>query len=77
MVVKSDEIPLVLQRFHDDKYAAHLGAKKTAARVQENYFWPGLERDVRRYVANCSVCAANKGIDRPSKPPMTDEQRNV
>lgn len=60
----------ILKRFHDDVTAGHLGVRKTIKRIYENYFWPGLERDVRTYISACEICGANKFPNYKTKPPM-------
>lgn len=33
---------------------------KTSHRIQQRYWWPGIERSVRAYVASCISCQTNK-----------------
>ena len=46
----------VLKLAHDSTMAGHLGAKKTSDRILANFYWPGLQGDVRRYCASCDIC---------------------
>ena len=50
----------ILMLFHDDEVAGHQGATKTCKRIQAQYYWPGLRRDVRRYVSTCRECQLAK-----------------
>lgn len=50
----------VLQQLHDVPTAGHLGVSRTYDRVRRRYFWPGLYRSVRRYVASCDLCQRRK-----------------
>ena len=36
----------ILQWSHDKKTSAHLGVRKTLARIKRKYYWPGICRDV-------------------------------
>ena len=45
---------------HDAKVSGHLGASRTVARIQANYFWPRIVKDVRIYIASCDSCQRNK-----------------
>ncbi|CCE34834.1 uncharacterized protein CPUR_08773 [Claviceps purpurea 20.1] len=45
---------------HEPAIFAHGGLNKTKAELIKNYWWDGLGRDVRRYVANCRECQRNK-----------------
>ena len=33
--------------------------------IQREHFWPGLVKDVRRYVANCATCRSTKSSKLP------------
>ncbi|XP_068220052.1 uncharacterized protein [Palaemon carinicauda] len=35
---------------------SHLGVNKTYKRVSEDYYWPGLGKDIKSYVASCHHC---------------------
>ncbi|KAJ6436780.1 ATP-dependent DNA helicase tlh1 [Purpureocillium lavendulum] len=50
----------ILILFHDDEVAGHQGGTKTCKRIQAQYYWPGLRRDVRRYVSTCRECQLAK-----------------
>ncbi|KAK8756781.1 hypothetical protein V5799_000517 [Amblyomma americanum] len=56
----------VLAELHDLPTAGHLGVSRTYDRVRRRFFWPGLYRSVRRYVASCDLCQRRK---RPSTLP--------
>ncbi|UYV74416.1 hypothetical protein LAZ67_11003491, partial [Cordylochernes scorpioides] len=56
----------ILREAHDAPMAGHLGFVKTYDRVRRKYFWPGLHRSVRQYVAHCRECQRRKGsTERP------------
>ena len=46
----------VIRILHEGFGAAHQAAKATTAKLTRRFFWPGLKRDVRLYVACCPVC---------------------
>ncbi|UYV77011.1 hypothetical protein LAZ67_14002809, partial [Cordylochernes scorpioides] len=50
----------LLKNFHDSPTAGHLGFTKTYDRIRKKYYWPGMYRMVRRYVAHCSDCQRRK-----------------
>lgn len=50
----------LLQAYHDDATAGHLGASKTKKQIGRSYFWPSLSRDVKKYVHTCAVCQRTK-----------------
>ena len=49
-----------MRRFHDEPTAGHLGVAKTIARIARHCYWPGMFRDIARYVRNCTSCIAHK-----------------
>lgn len=46
----------LLKEVHNQISTAHPGRNKTKRLVKSRYYWPGLSRDVERFVANCHTC---------------------
>lgn len=46
----------LLSEIHRQKSMAHPGRNKTRTLVTSRYYWPGIARDVDRYVSNCHDC---------------------
>ncbi|XP_075730383.1 uncharacterized protein LOC142772135 [Rhipicephalus microplus] len=46
----------VLKTAHDGIMAGHMGTQKTKDRISEEFFWPGITADVKRFVASCDIC---------------------
>ena len=38
--------------------------------VEQSYWWPGLRRDVAKYVWGCGECQQHKVNNRPTKAPL-------
>jgi hypothetical protein len=51
---------LVLYECHDALYAGHIETMRTLKNVQRYFYWPGMARDVARYVKECDSCQRNK-----------------
>lgn len=47
----------VLQWGHSSKLFAHPGVRGTIASIRSKFWWPTRERDIRRFIASCTVCA--------------------
>ncbi|KAL1533371.1 hypothetical protein AAHA92_33261 [Salvia divinorum] len=52
----------LLEEFHDALTAGHPGERRTFTRLATSFFWLGMRKDVRDYVAACSVCQATKYV---------------
>jgi transposase InsO family protein len=46
----------LLDEIHRQPSTAHPGRKKTAALTKSRYYWPGMDKDIVRYVSNCRIC---------------------
>lgn len=53
-------IPTLLTEFHLTPTGGHMRVAKTLARVSENFSWPGLRRDVTKFVTQCVDCQLTK-----------------
>ena len=60
----------VLRQYHDERTAGHFGFRKTLSKVHLRYYWPGLQRDVRQYIAGCIPCAKRKSDNVNKCAPM-------
>ena len=45
-----------MKTYHDESTAGHYGAERTAARICNRYFWPGIRGEISKYVKNCIEC---------------------
>jgi len=50
----------VIRLHHDTPVGGHGGQWKTAELVTRNFWWPGITREVKRYVEGCDACQRNK-----------------
>ncbi|GFT76946.1 hypothetical protein TNCV_1098681 [Trichonephila clavipes] len=55
------------RHFHDAPTAGHLGFAKTYDRIRKRFYWPGMYRNVVRYVMHCRECQRRKSV--PQRPP--------
>jgi len=56
-VLKNEELRAEVIWLHHDMLAArHGGRWKTVELVTRNYWWPGVTRDVEKYVEGCDLC---------------------
>lgn len=50
----------VLEWIHTARFACHPGRGRTASLLKRHFWWEPLDKDVKEYVAACTVCAKNK-----------------
>ena len=50
----------VIRLHHDTPMGGHGGQWKTTELVTRNFWWPGITREVKRYVEGCDACQRNK-----------------
>jgi len=43
----------MLQEMHNVPYVGHPGYQKKVTTVRKEYFWPGMKKDVAKYIAKC------------------------
>lgn len=54
---------------HDDPTAGHLDVAKTIARIARLYCWPGMYREIARYVRSCQNCLAQSTATKARREP--------
>ena len=52
--------PALLEQAHVE-HGAHLGVAKVWRQLRATVFWPGLKKDVRKFVVSCLDCVRHKG----------------
>lgn len=50
----------LLEEFHNTPLGGHMGINKTLSRLQSNFFWQGMRKDVQEFVAQCNICQKTK-----------------
>ncbi|XP_047475992.1 uncharacterized protein LOC125029857 [Penaeus chinensis] len=70
LVVPESFRDAVIGLAHDSLMGGHLGIKKTTARIQSNFFWPGMGVEITRYCRSCDVCQRTVDKGRVSRVKM-------
>ena len=50
----------ILQKNHDSADMGHLEQHKMLELLKRMYWWPGLKKDIKKYVQGCFKCQQNK-----------------
>jgi hypothetical protein len=54
----------ILYEFHDTPMAGHCGGARMYARIAAQFYWPRMQRDIKKYAASCISCQKNKPRNR-------------
>lgn len=60
----------VMSLAHDSLMTGHLGSSRTAYKVMSEFYWPGVQADVRRYCRSCDICQRTTPKGRTTKVPL-------
>ena len=62
----------VMALAHEQPLSGHLGPKKTRDRILANFFWPGMDKDIRAFCHSCDLCQrAGRRGDKTKYPLVT------
>jgi len=57
----------IIRLHHDTPIGGHGGQWKTVELITRNFWWPGVTKEVKRYVEGCDACQRNKNrIEQPA-----------
>ena len=76
IVLKSDEIPNIMQEIHDN--VEHQCSRYSYSIAKERDFWPAMLKQIEHYVDNCIRCQKNQPtLKAPTTPcnPFQSSQR--
>ena len=60
-VPKDDKLRAEIIRLHHNMLiGGHRGQWKTVELVTRNFWWPGVTKEVKRYIEECNACQRNK-----------------
>lgn len=50
----------ILYEFHTSLLGGHAGVARTLARISAQFYWSGMQKDVKEFVQQCLVCQLAK-----------------
>ena len=60
----------IFQFLHTGRLGGHLGIKRTVASARRRFWWPGMKRDVARWIQHCDVCQRRTRRSGPGRAPL-------
>ena len=62
----------LVDKMHNSVFGSHLGTRKTIDKLQQRHYWYNMRDDVKIWVKQCDICAANKWPKRKFTAPLGD-----
>ena len=59
LIVPEQYRELVIQLAHESIFTGHLSVTSSVHKVLSEYYWPGIYKDVKRFVQACDVCKSS------------------
>ena len=47
---------MVMKLAHESIMSGHLAIKRTIQKVLVEFFWPGMNSDIKRFCQSCDIC---------------------
>ena len=64
LVPKNSElITKILLELHSSPVGGHSGVKRTVARIATNFFWSGMQHDIKEFISKCDICPKAKSLN--------------
>ncbi|XP_044476613.1 uncharacterized protein LOC123204119 [Mangifera indica] len=60
MLSSSALLPALLREFHSSPFGGHSGFFRTYKKITAVFFWIGMKKCIRDFVAHCEICQRNK-----------------
>ncbi|KAK3109194.1 hypothetical protein FSP39_025154 [Pinctada imbricata] len=60
----------VMRLAHESIMSGHLGTMRTVSRVLSEFYWPGVQSDVKRFCQSCDICQRTVSKGRVTKVPL-------
>jgi len=61
---------MVLKLAHESRLGSHMGISKTSDRILQEFYWPGIYGDTKRFCRSCDVCQRNCSKSTVKKAPL-------
>ena len=63
----------VMAYCHGHRTSAHFGRKRTLEKIKRRYYWPGMGKDIARWVKHCPTCCLVKPGEGLGRSPLHQE----
>ena len=56
LIIPKECHPVILRVAHEGPMDVHFSHRKTHLRISKDFFWPGMDADIRDYCRSCDKC---------------------
>ncbi|CAF1019611.1 unnamed protein product, partial [Brachionus calyciflorus] len=70
-VVPKSKTKVVFNKLHTSIFGGHLGFEKTFKKIEERFFWPYMNSEIKEWVKSCDICQRLKISNKIVKAPLT------
>ena len=77
VIVPTDLRKELLELYHDSPTAVHLGKFRCLELLTRHHWWPGVKKDMDRWIKTCDICTKVKRHPGPGKRPLQQEMTGV
>ena len=67
--VRVQKINNILKVVYDIPIAGHFSHRKTLAKIQDKYYWLGMDSDIKKYCMSCDLCQCSSVCGRIQQAP--------
>src|SRR5246500_2535098 len=67
----------IIKLYHDKPHAGHPGRFKTMELVKREYWWPGMNNTIKKWIEGCATCQQMKVNTHPTKPRIQPIKSNT
>ena len=60
----------VMLEYHDGALGGHRSCKRTLGAILKKYYWPDIEKDVKKWCLECQICARRRDTGRKRAVPL-------
>jgi hypothetical protein len=66
----------VITAYHNNILAGHQGGRRTTQQIARDFFWPGMAKDIKRWVRACLACSKRK-TPRPRRAGVREVKQSM
>lgn len=70
LVVPKKFREIVTKLAHESIMSGHLATSRTTSRILSEFYWPGIQSDVKRFCRSCDICQRTIQKGKVSKYPL-------